>query len=366
MMNSIKRLIVVSFALLAPVLGAFAAEQVTSPFPAVLKNAPRIENADKQKVQAGVDSLFDGLAKAKSDKVKPYRDLLCNEPKPQPGISAAFQAAYAEAIGASAPKAMADAKDLQIKLNIAIVVGKVAEFTGSSALDPAIKAVLQDKGSVAFVTWGLHGARYIMPDLHKTGNSKDLVALIVQNAIATPTGPNFDEAYEALKPVENPKIFPMLADGLLTLVEARVKLYQEYYPEDPYLELKPLGNLGSQTAWTAMSKELRQRWMQDTINFLTYSSARADELKGSTSRSQIVNAINNICKTFVVIAALNKDDKNWTSLSQIANKASTRTGLTVIPDSFEVAKEVADIAPAILKIPEFKSLVIPEPLPPLK
>ena len=328
-----------------------------------------VDNDGKEKIKAFVAAQFKKMVSpdAAADPQKAARDAreaLAQDAKAgsQPA-SPEYQAAYTEAVAAEAKAAFTGTKDVRVKLNIAIVLAKVAENAPQSRLEPAISMLLADADSVPFQVWGIRAARYVMPDLVKIGSAGGLITRIAAIAKANPSGPLTEEAYEALKPSTDPKSIAALVDPLLTLAEVRIAKLQAGYAEDPFCDYKPFYALAQNGVWDKIPTAQRVRTMQLMVNVLAWGSYRADEQKGPM-RDQLGVLLNKSAGSLFVMASITAETTTIVadkapagSLASLAkNLAETTGGINIATIGY--TKSCSLVVPAIALISEFAAVKV--------
>ncbi len=330
-------------------LAGFAGAQLTPPLsiPQTLKAAGSIDNDGKEKIKSFVAAQFKRILSPDvttdpQKSMREAREALAQESKAgsQPA-SPDYQAVYAEAVAAEAKTAFAGTKDPRVKLNIAIVLARVAENAPQSRLEPVVATLLADPDSVAFQVWGIRAARYIIPELVKINSASGLITRIVTIVKANPSGPLAEEAYEALKPTTDPKILAALVDPLLALAEVRIAKLQAGYPEDPSCDYKPFYALAQNGVWDKISTVQRVHAMQLMANAMAWGAFRADEQKAPV-RDHLGVLINKSAGSLFVMASITgqtttiaADKTAAGSLASLAkNLADTTGGLNTASVSY--------------------------------
>ncbi len=355
-------------------LAGFAGAQVALPaMPQGIKSATTIDADGKAKIQAYVSAQFKRLlspdpAGDPQKTVREARDALSVDAKAgsQPA-SAEYQAVYTDAVTAEAKAALAGTKDIRVRLNVAIVIARVAENAPQTRLEPAVMLLVADGEPYATQVWGLRAARYIMPELAKIGAHKPLSARVLAIIKADPSSPYAEEAYEIFKPTEQPKVLAAVVDSLLTVAEIRTSKLQSGLPEDPSADFKAFTPLAAIATWSALTPEQRERTMQVMCNVLAWASYRADEQKGAT-RDQLGVLINKSASALFVMASITastpKNAAAAGNLASIAQSIATASG-GVNTANINYVKLTQPALPAIKAVPDFSNVKDPAPATPM-
>jgi hypothetical protein len=309
--------VLLSFLTLGFLITASARAQTTAPVPPplALKNASPLEASGQQTIVAFVHWYFQKLVDGPADQQSKMRDTLITEAKVgNTPASADYQTAYCEAVAADAKAALATARDIRTRLNIALVVAHVAEAAPDKALQPVVEQLLAPDQPLALQIWGGRAARALMPTLIANKSQKNVINLLLANAKASLSGPLTDEAYEALKPAAGS--LGIIVDPLLDLAEARIAVLKTAYAEEPLLEHKPFTSLAQQGVWNNINPSQRQRAMQLLVNVVHWAAFRAEDLKGNVAiREQLGILINKCAQDLWVMASIT---------GQIATDAPTK------------------------------------------
>lgn len=172
------------------------------------------------------------------------------------------------------------------RLNIAIVAAKFAYSADNITLQDTTKALLKDPAEPV-VLWGLKAAQPQVPQLLKFAGGKvpALVALIVPAVFANPSGPIFEEGYQALS--GNDKV---VADELMKLWQNRLTQYQTKVPQDPSADGRPAFKLTTAQMWAAVvnNPATQQKVMQMVVDQLSAAAQWADQPGNDDTRAQLV------------------------------------------------------------------------------
>lgn len=307
-----------------------------------VKQSPSIDQASRQAIELAISQNIQKLSDQNPSVQRAGREGLINELRlPGGEPSAAFMAAYAEALGNAVMKLPKDTPVLTL-LNAAIAVQRVAEITKSTRLEPVIVWLLSPEQPEAVKLWGMKAARAIMPALAKIPNNK-LLGQIVPTVQAHPSGAMTAEAYEALL-VDNKAVI----DELLNLVQVRLSLYgQATAPEDPQVDYTPFASMLSVKGWPNFSQPQRVRVMQAICSLLVLGARHADAAPpGTVEKEQLQQMVQGVARALQAIGLQLQHQQ----LQNVAGAASRAVELT---------PAVKQICPVIKQIKGFESVQEP-------
>jgi hypothetical protein len=206
------------------------------------------------------------------------RALIVGEATRQ-GITQGFLDVYADVVNEKLLPIVTSDKDARHRLNVAIIVAKVAAKANNAKLMPITEALLHDP-SDAVVLWGLQSAKYIIPVLVQTGRVPDAKRLGLEVAVAAKahvTPATVEEAYRAL--VLDPNFGTEKAsDAVLKTLSAkaitdylpapiafyqyRVKLYAVAAPEQPIADTWGSSFFIKSAVWSAATPQEQSQILQ--------------------------------------------------------------------------------------------------------
>lgn len=229
----------------------------------------------------------------------------------EPGPSPQFLDAYAQALNDTLMP-LTDDQSMMVRMNAAIVVGKVAERTQSLRLKPIVTKILADK-SDPVVLWGAKAARpLIIAQLRIQAAGDALVSGLVAAINDNLSGPVTLAAYEALR-LNLTQDRTSITDAMLQvtiphvqkLLAARLALYQSGIPDVPINDTLATSFLVDAQVWKAQSPELRLATVQLIAEMLTGASRRAAALatkEDQRDREEVVQALKLVGSAVQVIA----------------------------------------------------------------
>jgi hypothetical protein len=349
MIDSHRRRALLTFIL---ALGALAAAPAggAKNIPANVKSSAQLSAADVEVVKGFVAAQFGQLADPSPDKVKEARKALEEESK---GSSPDYLNKYAAAVAETAVNVLKSDAPIRVKLLAAVVVGRVADTNGSPALAPAVVHLLGKDQPVVLQLWGMKAARGIMREAAKANKHAELIKVMVPVVKANPTGPITEEAYEALtledKNGDIKAAQPVLADGLIDLVNVRVGVYRTGPPEDPLVDYKPWNWFSTKAVWTGLAPAQQVKAVEAMCSVLTLGAKLIDDPKTPAAvREQLVTTVTRTAgNMYGLFAAPNPSDPLPVLLLQI-NKLDARTqNWTCV---------VAPVGPLIQKLPQYANM----------
>ena len=291
--------------------GGYALGQ--SALPSTVRSAATITDENRSTIasfqKAQIAKLTGNTIKARND----GRDALVNAVVGgEPGPQLAFIDAYAEALN-DALMPLTDDQSMLTRLNVAIVVGRVAERTGSLRLKPIVIKLLADKADPV-VLWGAKAAGPLIRAQMRVKVSPDdklltgLVSAIQDNL----SGPVAQAGYEALR-LNLPQDRDSLSDAMLQatipymqkLLTARTAIYQDVFPDVPVSDTLATTFLVDSKVWKAQSPEQRLTTVQLIVDILALGSRRAAALStkdDQADREDVVQTLKLVGSAVHVIA----------------------------------------------------------------
>jgi hypothetical protein len=256
-------------------------------------------DADKHRpeIAAAIKPLVSDLGGDDPVKRKNAREALILEVN-APGASGQFFDTYAQEINAQL-KPLATNPDPKIRLNVAIVVARIAEKVDldSTRLFDVTDMLLNDK-SVAVVDWALKAARYVLPPILQTGvpqQQRKLLDDIKQHA----NNPQLlSLVYEALSlnysgvkandPGWDKKVKSALPE-LLEVVRNRIDLYAKQVPAEPAAIGPAIAFLASSQVWKQATPAQQVQIIQ-ALSDLMYLAAHRGAVATGPERDQTAMA----------------------------------------------------------------------------
>lgn len=207
--------------------------------------------------------------------------------------SPAFLLAYAQALDAAVAPNLAPAKKttLRQRLNLAIVVAKVATTAQNGALAPSTTLLLNDPAEPV-VLWGLKAATPQVRQVLTVKIGKKLppmVAAIVPAALKHPSGPIIEEAYTALWSTDQ----DVIAE-LMQLWGFRLAQYQQQAPDElfyPVADGKPVFWLTTAGIWKTLAPPMQVKVMQNICDQASVAAQWADQTPPGDKRDQLIRVV---------------------------------------------------------------------------
>jgi len=230
--------------------------------------------------------------------------------------------------------------DLAARLNIAIVVARVAEHDAKDAteasLTPVILKLLNDK-SDSVVLWAMKGAAAVSPVLLSQVPSNQTVIKVIGGAVAAHGyfGPITEEAYNAMSP---PTPAPAAIVEFIKLFAARVALYDpatpdKLTPDDPSVEGKAAQYLTATANWPVLSAPQQAQVVQTIYTMLAKLQRCLDCPVAIDHQAEMFVNIKRACACLVVVAGNVNSNTNLagaaTGLNNITPPTSNNSGTPV-------------------------------------
>lgn len=208
--------------------------------------------AFRGQIVEAINKEMAALANGKPADQKMAREHLIAEAEGHDGVTATpeYQAEYATDIAAALVPLTDARRPLRVRLNAAVVAGRVAESVhGAGAADQFAKlseALLKDK-ETAVVIWGMKTAKYAVGSMVQNGGNVSAFDKLIVNTVKTNrgSGPIVEEAYGALtlEPYQTSeqitKLTAAVLPDLLDLIQLRTEQYRSQdLPPSPLAEDK--------------------------------------------------------------------------------------------------------------------------------
>lgn len=237
--------------------------------------------------------------------------------------SVAYRTKYSDVLS-TAVTPLLTSDDIRMRLNAAIVIGRVAEVARSPRLESATLELLKDDQPAVVKVWGLAAARSILPDLVTISAEKKLLARVVPTVKQNPTRPIVEEAYRALTASSSPKALSVTIDPLLDLLQWRADQYAQAIPEDPDADYVPFNFLMQQAVWPGLTSQQRVKALQAAWQIMAAAAVRGDEARDDRLvREQLQNVVERTAKAVWVAAQLMNEKSLQDTAQRIGSSASS-------------------------------------------
>lgn len=258
----------------------------------------------------------------------------------EPGPTLQFVDAYAQVLNDTLMPLTDDAS-MMMRLNAAIVVGKVAERTQSLRLKPIVAKLLVDKADPV-VLWGAKASRpLIIAQLRLQASPNDamvngLVAAIQDNL----SGAVSQAAYEALRlnltqdrTSTTDAMLQVTIPHMQKLLAARLAKYQDGIPDVPVNDTLATSFLVDAQVWKAQSAEQRLATVQLIAEMLTGASHRAAALttkEDQPDREDVVQTLKLVGSAVQVIANAGGKTALATAAGAVAKIEASNDGAAIV------------------------------------
>lgn len=281
-----------------------------------------------------------------------------------------FLDAYAEVLN-SALLPMVKSQSPQQRLNVAIVVAKVAQRSNNFRLMPVTVELLKDPNE-AIVLWGVRAAGHIFPSLFANNvaatNNPLMPAFMdaVKKYVRSPAV--MATAYEALtvrdrgdtavQPANWDAVVSPLAAAMLEVVEARLALYREGIPPAPATERDATFFLTLDKVWNAKhpnasAYQLRTvQAISDLIGFARQRLATASP----TERIELVQHL--IPKAAAALWVVS----DYAKAPQLKRELDPLIRITPSMADAEITARADAVYPALTRVDQFKTIKPPASL----
>jgi hypothetical protein len=265
---------------------------------------------------------------------------------------------YCDELNKAAIPALAKA-DAAAKLNLAIVIAKVAERAENTSLAEATRVLLNDP-SEANVIWGLKAAQSIVPVLasHPLDPNVGLIGDVETTAEKRQSGWVIDDAYIALTMSRADRPTPDMVEAVFPSVQKllthRLGIYATRVPPLPIADSRATAFLVSSAVWETLNDQQRL-WSVQMLTDLLNAATTQFSLK-SDNRSDLAPLIKQVGKAFWVVGSLASSD--------VVKKASEAVSLLSQGSTPEAARQaVSALFADVVAVPAYKDLHIPTTTP---
>jgi hypothetical protein len=329
-----------------------------------IKGSAVISRSDRTAIEAFVQQqvqrLQDGTP-ADQSKAREALISAANGNRAQTPTLAFYDAYCSTLIPALSP--VIQSSDAKVRLNGAIVVGKVAAEAQTTHLRDLAVALTKDP-SPAVALWGVKAARAIIPAVLRDPALRNqdtllpaITPCVVAHSETLVSGHMAEEAYHALtldmfsgRTIANDMIAAVVGHTQ-DLLAARVAQYQVKLPGQPLAERTATQFLIHPQVWEVQTMAQRQRTLQLLSDVISLAAQRM-ALAGSDRRADLQQMIELTAKAIAVAA----DIKGATGLSAAATPLTTMERQA---DPQQVLQLVGAIYPAIVAVPEFAQTTAP-------
>jgi hypothetical protein len=318
------------------------------------KNKPEIESF----VRLNLQNLFNDSNVEAQSKARENLNY-ATQPKGDSLASPNFLFQYGQVLNAAFMAKLSDKANkptVHQRLNIAIVTAKFAyQATAiSTAVQQTTTTLLKDPAEPV-VFWALKAAQPQVPQILSRpliGNrTPEMLTAIRDAAFKNPSGPIFEEAYNAL--TGNTKI---IFDELTELWQNRLVQYQTKVPQDPSADGKPAFKLTTKEMWSAVvanNPKLKTQVIQMVTDQLSAAAQWADQGGQEDTHAQLV-ALARLCVQGLSVVATAEKVPSLTAAAATAlgklDPRSFPTGAKVLPVVDPVIQDVLanfkDVKPA--------------------
>jgi hypothetical protein len=251
---------------------------------------------------------------------------------------------YGQSLNNAFSAKLATPKKLTIRqrLNLAVVTAKVAYMANNITLQQTTMTLLKDE-SEPVVLWGLRAAQPQVPQLlsaTRVGNKVPaMIPAITKAVFDHPSGPIFDEGYQALTGEDK-----AVADELMNLWQNRLVQYQTKVPQDPSADGKPAFKLSTQDMWKKVvtTPQFQQKVMQMVVDQLSAAQQWADQSGGEDAHAQLVALARQCASACAVVGVHQK-------MPELANAGTAANG-KLDPKNFPTGAKVGPIVEGVVKL----------------
>ncbi len=300
------------------------------PLPATVLTAPDATTYRSQ-INGYVAAWVARLASPDANAWSAVRGGLVNVVTTAPPPSPSFMDEYALAINQNF-QPLATNKDARYRLNIAIIVLRVAAKAGNGRLAPITTALLHDD-SDAVVLWGLQSAKYVAPALLQSTNFKAAgqMGQDVLQAVKSHVGSGaiVEEGYRALtldptagttgsndllKSIDDAGVASYVPNAI-ALLDYRVKMYEDSAPAEPITDTWAITFFIKAKVWGVENSAQQGQTMQLMLGLLKGASKQLD----TANSTELRDVLRRTGQAFEVLADKDRLNNPGLRMSRQAN-----------------------------------------------
>jgi hypothetical protein len=233
--------------------------------------------------------------------------------------SPAFLFEYGRALNAAfvpalTPKAGAPHLSLRGRLNIGIVVARVAAAADNTALAQSATLLVNDPAEPV-ILWGLKAAKPLVPQLLKMkgAGAQPLIAAIAPAVLNHPSAVLVQEAYMALDLPD-----PAAMSELVKIWGNRLAQYPgKEPPEDPSVDGYPISTIATREMWKSVLNNPKEqaRAMQLVADQTSLAAQWADQITTGEKHDQLVRLVQR-CAAACQVVGQTVNDKGLVAASE--------------------------------------------------
>ncbi len=267
---------------------------------------------------------------------------------------------YGNIINRLATARLANKATLRERLNIAIVTARVAAAAQNSTLAPTALLLVNDPAEPV-VIWGLKAAQAIVPEAVKIKLAggpalHPLVAAIAPAVLKHPSGPVFEEAYNALGSVAEKDVPPAaraaVLGELVSLWDNRLQQYRKDIPEDPAVDGRAVYFMTLAETWKTVvaAPKMQLQIMQMISDQISMAAQYADGLpvvpEKREQRDQLVKLAAQ-CAGGCYVVGTHQNKEKLVAVSMRPSKLSVLTNQKIRPEIDPVVQQIAADFPGV-------------------
>ncbi len=250
---------------------------------------------------------------------------------------------------------LTDNTDPRVRLNVAIIVARVAEKVDSTRLFDVTDKLLADKSN-AVLMWALKAAHFVLQPLLQAGlpqQQKKLIDDIKSHAAEPLLLPLVYEALSLNTSKSNVqgwnKMVQVSLKEILDLVKAREAIYLKQIPPDPAAEKFAVTFLSASNVWREENPQQQLQTVQVLSDLFSLAGNRALVAPAGQDREQLIFISTRAGEGLAAIALISKNDALFQDLSKTAkidlNNSNAATQIAAVYTKLKAVAAWAALQP---------------------
>jgi hypothetical protein len=325
-----------------------------------IKNAPNAESF-RGKIQQFITGQVNGLSSEDPAAQKTAREKLIGECSS--GSSQSYFDIYGQELNDQVVPLLTAGKPMRVRLNVAVVLGQVAQVGKTAKVEPAVLLAVNDPLEPVALK-GMQAAKPVLLVVFQNPAQIATDKLVAAIPAAVKKHPKCgliaNDAYRALIPEVAPNLtqqqvnaaVPSLFDPILDVLDFRVTLYRTSIPDTPQAESPLPSFFANPHNFAAAGAKQQQRVVQEFVNLV----ALAGEQVATASKAdagEVISILKYAAQTLLVIEKSKRGDAVVDPvLNDVMSLQPGATPATIPPKTRQVFGQMQTIYPTLTAPPQ--------------